>query len=117
MGQNSIFVNRAMPGVTISASGSYTTQAFDLNEIKPNGYFGLQVTVSGSGTCKFEYLCSIDGVNFVEPTGATDIASGVTTVTSALTSFTPAPCRYIKIKCTETGGANSVTVTAWLCIQ
>ena len=113
---NSVNVNKVINAQTIAANGSYSSPILDMNLFKANGYFSLQVTVTGSGTCKFEYLCSNDGENFVEPVGASDISSGVTAVTSAITSFTPIPCAYMRIKCTETGGANSVTVNAWLCI-
>ena len=116
MSTNNIAVNKCFSANTIAASGSLTTIIFDLNNFKPNGFYSLQVTVTRSGACKFEYLCSNDGENFVEPVGASDISSGVTAVSSAIISFSPVPCAYLRIKCTETGGANSVTVSAWLCI-
>jgi hypothetical protein len=113
---NTINVNKVIDNQTIAANGSYTSYAIDLNNLKPNGYYSLQVAVTGSGACKFEYLASNDGFLFAEPAGATDIGSGITATTIIIASFTPIPCAYLKIKCTETGGANTVTVNAWLCI-
>ncbi|KKK89483.1 hypothetical protein LCGC14_2732650, partial [marine sediment metagenome] len=99
-----------------------------------DGYFSLHVILTGSGTGKFEYLCSNDpgtanaSGNFVVPTvvGGSTAADIVTshTVTSgpssdgiALYEFLPVTCRYMKIRMSETGIANSITVTAWLGVQ
>jgi len=106
---------------TITASGTATSTATDLSNMA--GFFTIQVAVSGSGTCKIEYLLSNDGTNYLEPTSASDIATGVTATSGPGTdgkniySFSPEMAKYIKIKITETGGANTVTVTAWLAIQ
>lgn len=99
---------------TISASGSYTTDAYDCSELQ--GYFSLQWTVTGDGTMKAEVLTSNDGVNF------NDIESDITTSqtkTSGISgtnmdSFEVAPCNQIKIKFTETGGADTIAVAARL---
>jgi len=98
----------------ITASASLTSSVVSVNASR--GYFSLQYTVTGTGTCKFEYLCSNDGTTYAEPTDATDIASGVT-AGSGFVGFRPPPCKYLKVKCTETGGANAVTVTATLAVQ
>lgn len=110
--------------VTVAASGSSTSTAIDFGAIKrtwqPDGYFSIQVTLTGSGTAKFEYLISNDGVNFIEPTSASDIATGFTATSGPssdgkdLFEFSPEPCRYMKIKVTETGTSNSVVVTVTL---
>jgi len=108
---------------TILANGTSTSQGIDLNRHKVIGDFSLQVAVTGTGTCKFEYLMSNDGVTYLEPTSASDIASSITISSGPgsdgkdLYVFFPETARYIKIKCTETGASNSVTVTATLLIQ
>jgi len=99
---------------SIAASGNASSAA--INTLIAGGYFSLQYTVTGTGTCKFEYLCSNDGTTYAEPTDATDIASGVT-AGSGFVGFRPPLCKYLKVECTETGGANAVTVTATLAVQ
>lgn len=108
---------------TIAASGSFTTGEIQLDLEYIEGFFSLQVQVTGTGTCKFEYLLSNNNTDFFEPTGATDIAASITASSGPgsdgkdMYSFDPMIAKSLKIKCTETGGANSVTVTAWLAYQ
>jgi len=100
----------------LAASGTATSSAIDLNQFKARGYFGLQYTIAGSGTVKFEYQLSNNGVTFVEPAAAVDIGSSLTAGNGYL-SFAPACARYIQIVATETGGANGVTITGVLAVQ
>ena len=99
---------------TIAASGSYTTEAFDCSGL--NGFFALQWLVTGDGTMKAEVLVSIDGSTFLEIDA--DIITAQTKSTGIsgnnMTAFEVTPCNQFKIKFTETGGANSVAVTARL---
>jgi hypothetical protein len=101
---------------TISASGSYTSEAYDVTQLQ--GYFSLQWTVTGDGTMKAEVLSSNDGVTFHDLNA--DITSSQTKTTGGgsdgknMASFLVVPCNQIKIKFTETGGANSIAVTAYL---
>jgi hypothetical protein len=106
---------------TVAASGTYTSSAIRLGwgqdqKVQPRGFFSVQVNLSGSGTAKIEFLCSNDGITFAEPDGAVDIVSGMTAGTKFL-SFTPPVCQYLKIKATETGTSNSVTITARIAVQ
>ncbi len=113
-----------MNAVQISASGSFTTDAVDMRPYK-QGYRGVcsvSVVITGSGTGKIEYLVpttqtdnsDLGGLGgYVEPTGATDVGSGATVGSYAL-SFTPIPCDAFKLKVTETGGVNSITVTLYV---
>jgi len=100
----------------LTASGTSELQTYDLNAIKPEGYFSLQYTITGDGTVKFEYYLSNDGSTFVEPSTASDIGSGLTSG-SGLLQFEPEPARFMKIRATETGGASAATVTTVLMIQ
>jgi hypothetical protein len=114
----------ALTAKEIAASGTFTSVAIEpavligtqRAQLKANGYFAAQITVTGSGTIKVEYLCSNDGVTYVEPEGASDIVSGMTAGTKYV-AFQPPVSRYQKIKVTETGGASTATVTVILCIQ
>lgn len=99
---------------TIAASGSYTTDAFDCTEL--SGFFSLQWTVTGDGTMKAEVLVSNDGSTFLELDPDVTTAQTKTSGTGGvnMVDFDVTPCNQLKIKFTETGGANSVTVVARL---
>ena len=111
-----IRVTTTHSAVSVAASDSSTSAAIDLEQWRPTGYFTVYWVLTGTGTAKFEYLVSLDGTNYVEPSGASDIASGKT-AGSDIVSFTPVVAPYMKIKVTETGGANAVTATVYLCVQ
>ena len=109
--------------VTVAANDSEESVAIDLNADRPNGSFSIQVNITGDGTCKFEYLSSNDGVTYRKPSGADDIASSLTKTSGELSDgndffpFTPDFSEYIKIRCTETGTSDSVTITVILAYQ
>jgi len=44
---------------TIAKSANSTTDAIDLNKYRPEGYFSLQLTVTGTGTAKLSTCCRI----------------------------------------------------------
>ena len=120
---NEIYMKKVIDSVTIPASGSTTSDAIVLNKRANLGYFSIQVQMTGDGTAKFEYLLSDNGTDFMEPTGASDIATDITKTSGPgsdgkdMFSFNPMVCRSLKIRATETGGANSVTVTVWIVVQ
>jgi len=95
---------------TISASGSYTSDAFDCNQL--SGYFSLQWTVTGDGTMKAEVLTSNDGTTFNDVDSDIITAQAKTSGVSGtnMASFEVTPCNQLKIKFTETGGASSIAV-------
>lgn len=99
---------------TITASGTYTTDPMDASGL--NGNFSLQWTVTGDGTMKAEVLVSNDGVNFHDLD--TDITSGQTKSSGSsgtnMAAFDAVVCNQLKIKFTETGGAQSIIVAARL---
>ena len=110
---NRIEIYRFSSG-TIAANGTYTSDAINLQN--RTGIFSIHYTVGGTGTCKLEYLVSADGTTYVEPSTASDIATGKTAGNYA-DPFEPLLAPFIKIKATETGGANSITVVGHVCIQ
>lgn len=105
---------------TVAASGSYTSKPVSLQGLHEN--FSLYWEVTGDGTARFSYLGSPDGIHFVEDTG-TYIASSQTKTSGpgsdgkAMDDFAPWPCDSMKIKVAETGGAETITVTAILCMR
>jgi hypothetical protein len=106
---------KIMGGATaVSASRSYSATATTFDVENSQGYFSVQASATGSGTAKIEYLVSLDGTNFAEPSGASDILTGLTGASGVLTaSFQPPICKKIKIAVTETGGSSSITPTVY----
>ena len=108
---------------TIAAGGTSSSAAIDLDNLNAAGFFSLQVTLTGLGTAKIEYLLSNDGTNYLEPSSAADIvlahtvASGPAGDGKDIYSFSSEIAKNLKIKITETGAANTITVTATLAVQ
>jgi hypothetical protein len=107
---------------SITKNTNESTTAVDLRQIAQDGTFSIKYTVTGDGTCKFEYtVCdTIDGT-YLEPSGASDIASSITSSSGTSgtdwVSFSPILAPFMKIKCTETGTSNAVVVTLSLFTQ
>ena len=122
MGYPDIYTRRLFNAESITASGTSTSSALDLGTLAKNGYFSIQLTVSGSGTVKLEYLLSNDGQTFKEPSSGVDITStfGATSGPDSdgkdVIDFQPEPARWMKIKATEDGTAATAVVTAWIAI-
>ena len=123
MAYNDIYTRRLFNAESISASASSTSSAIDLGSYAHDGYFSIQLTVSGSGTVKLEYQLSNDGVTYKEPSNVPDITStfGATSGPDSdgkdVLTFRPALSRWLKIKATEDGGAAAAVVTAWIAIS
>jgi len=102
---------------TISASQSFTSKGITIPS--NHGDFSLYWEVSGDGTAKFEYEASADGQHFILDDTSSIVAdqtktSGPGSDGKDMVNFAPWPAEAIKIKCTETGTSNSITVSAWL---
>lgn len=104
-------------GQTIAASGSLTSDSFDLNKYRPDGYFAVQLKYTGSGTIALTYTMSNNDSTFAAPDGGGSIVTSLSAGTH-LYQFDPEPFRYIKIIATETGTSDdAVIVEAILSIQ
>ena len=200
MAQKMVNLSKFFNAEAISAGAvAYTDPVIDLAEWRPDGYYGIQVHLTGDGTLKMEWFISADGKNYLVPSGYDNVicqnftkttgshsievgdsvfifgASGMTeinqqtatiaataagTVTTdidssgysaytsggtvrpvakaadadavitGITKANPAvisvnrgrdwfrvtipPTPYLKIKATETGGANAIALNAWL---
>lgn len=108
----------------IAASGNAESSKIDLAAFGLDGYFGCQVTLTGDGTAKVQVGVSIDGTNFIYSDDAADDIITAHTKTSGpgsdgkdIYSFSPVTARWLKIKVTETGGGDSVTVTLDIAMQ
>lgn len=105
----------------IALSQSATSVAVNLRGAADDGIFGIQLKLTGDGIAKVEYLESYNSVDFVTPSGAIEIVTGFTKTSGTsgvdVITFEPEICPYMKIKVTETGGANSITVAIILTVQ
>lgn len=111
-------------GKVLTAGGTVNSEVINLERENAQGYFSLHIEVTaGTGTLKAEYQVSNNNTNFVEPTDAVDIfstfgiGSGPGTDGIDLYAFEPELAKYLRIKFTEDGGLQSVTFSAWLCVQ
>ena len=120
MNQAKVFTSAA-----IGASGTATSQAYDLQQLNASGFFSLDMTLVGDATIKCEYQTTSTVTNnvpsgFNEPISASDILTGFTKTSGSGSdgtssfSFAPIPARYLNILCTETGTSNSGTLTSVL---
>lgn len=89
-----------------------------------HGWFSLHVELSGDGTGKFQVAVSNNKTNYiVSATASDDIVtahtktSGPGTDGTQIYQFSAITAEWIKIKVTETGGANAIVVGAWLAIH
>jgi hypothetical protein len=103
--------------VTITASSDTTSDSVMLGYMhrKHSIYFA----VTGDGTLKIEYEATVDGISWVLM--STAVATGKTKTSGEqsdgvhLQELDMVPCESVRFKFSETGGVNSVTVTAILC--
>ena len=110
-----IFTEKIFDAVAIAKSGSSLSRVIDLTGV--DGYFSIQATITGDGSAKFELLLSNDGVDFIEPTSATDIATGHTKTSGPggdgkdiYRVLPPMVARFAKIRTTE-AGVNGIVAT------
>jgi len=102
----------------VSVAKSESVLSDEISASNVSGYFSLQWEISGDGTVKFEVLPSNNGTDFLDV--VEDIAVSQTKSTGPdsngknFASFYVPACLSFKVKVTETGGSNGVTVSAWL---
>ena len=111
----------AIDGETIAASGSYTSSAIDLSQVR--GYFSIQYTITGDGTVTLSYTLSNDGTTYLTPSGSSSIATGLTKTSGPggdgkdILPFTPPVAKFLKFVATETGTTDDAVVTLTYAIQ
>ena len=122
MSDNTINTRLIFAAETVTAGADSTTDAIDLKN-RPEGYFSLQVTLTGSGTAKIEYSLSNNGSDYLTPSTAEPIVTAHTATSGPgadgkdIYIFEPEMSKFLKIKVTETGGASSIVVTITLAVQ
>lgn len=113
--------HKLFDSITITASNAEESTSVKLHPYAANGFFSLQIGLTGNGTAKFEYEISNDDETYITQIATADqIVSGFIKTSGPgsdgkdIISFEPEPAEKMKIKCTETGGVDSVTITATL---
>jgi hypothetical protein len=98
--------------VTITAGGSYT-------QVRPfvslPSTVAQSVQVQGTGTSpnyKVEMLVSVNGVTYVKPETGGDLGTFTDANAHIMAVHVPLSVGH-KLKITELGGANSITIEAW----
>ena len=109
----------------VAKSGTAYSRIFDM--IKVAGNASLQIEVTGDGTAKIEWVGTNDEdaavAAFIKPNNASDIVTAFTKTDGPgadgkhIYAFDVSLIRRMVIKVTETGGVNSVTITAILALQ
>jgi hypothetical protein len=101
---------------TLAAGNNALSNPIDIRGI--DGYLSAGWVITGTGAVRFEILSCLDGTNYLDLSA--DIAAGQT-VTSGPdangkngASITTVPAPFIKIRMTETGGANAAVVSFFL---
>jgi len=109
---------------SIAASQNAVSSVIDLSAFSLDGFFGCQVALTGDGTAKVQWGVSIDGTNFIYSDAVSDDIVTAHTKTSGpgsdgkdIYQFSPTTARWLKIKVTETGGANGIVVTVDIAMQ
>ena len=121
--QNSTSIIKIFDAAVITAGGTALSDPIDIS--LSGGNFSLQLEVTGDGTIKAEKKLSNNDVDYLIPKGEEDtpLLTGVTKTSGPggdgklIVGFSSDVANQIKFLLTETGGADTVTVTGWLAVQ
>lgn len=118
LGQRPISTMEAFVDEVLALSGTADSVAIDLREIAQNYRFSVHYIITGTGTVKIEYLiCSTKDGTYLDigtDLGAT-LAAGSSILPFAANEPVLAP--WMKIRITEDGGVNGVTVSVNFNVQ
>lgn len=115
--------------VAIPFSSIRYSRPINLKVEKLNGFFSLQLGVTGDGTVKAEYLLSnepkpsttLTDADWVTPSSASDIVTAHTKTSGTsgvdLYSFSPPLANHMALKFTNTSSSAAATINATLAIQ
>ncbi|OEU68462.1 MAG: hypothetical protein BBJ57_07230 [Desulfobacterales bacterium PC51MH44] len=116
--QRPMSLTKAFEGEVLIASGTADSEPIDLREIAQNFNFSVHYIITGTGTLKIEYLiCSTKDGTYLDI--GTDIGATLGAGSSILpfAADEPVLAPWMKIRITEDGGANGVTVDVNLNVQ
>ena len=100
---SALFTNEA-----VTASGTITSTAVELEHIVAENNYSLAMAPTGSGVFNVAYQVSYDNTNWATPSTASNIKTGLTAsgTTLDILSFTPVLAPYLRFTVTETLGAS-----------
>lgn len=109
-----IFTNQSIAGRGISDSDPWQIKLFAIN-----GFFSVNLKVTGTGAVELSYLLSHDGVTYLPPSSAASIVAGFTSSSGTsgqdIFSFSPEIAPWIKIRAiNRSAAASTVVANAWL---
>ena len=117
----SIFTEKIFDEETIAAGGTSLSRAIDLSQAGES--VSIQIELTGDGTAKVEWIGSNDGVEFIKPNNASDIVTNFTKSSGPgsdgkhIYGFSISLVKFMKIKITETGLANAITITVTIAVM
>jgi len=127
---NNLRMLKMISNKTIAASGVYTSKPYDVSAKKLIGNITVHLKVTGTGTMKLEWSQSNSfdpqensTGTFVLPVSGSEITNSFTVTSGSgsdgedLINIPLFNSQYFKLIATETGGANSVVVDAWVSLQ
>jgi len=105
---------KVFDSIKVKAGTSNSTSAVYVGD--GQGNFSIQYDITGPGNLRIEYLLSLNGSTWLEPSGASDISANATNATSPnIVSFSPELSETMKIKVTEISTSDNVTsLDLWL---
>jgi hypothetical protein len=104
----------------VSAGASLLSGAINLGQWTDiMGYFSLQVGLTGTGTGKFQWAASANNSDFYISSDASDdiVTAHIAATGVKIYQFSPITSQWLKLKVTETGGANGITIAGYLTIH
>ena len=114
---NDVVVKKIFNSQTVAASGTADSSIYDIGAESWNRTYSMQIYVTGaSASITASCLQSNNKSNFIGASGVSAICSnypGAADSDYAIYSFSPVTARFMKIRLTETNGAEA-TVTAWM---
>lgn len=117
-----VFSAQKTTGTSSAVQLQNTQNIFELSQ---GAAFAIQVfeaATNAAGDWTFTYSCSIDGTNFVTPSGASAIKAnyvfngGPGTDGHDLYAFSPEPCAWLKIIATRNSGTIAGGIDVWLIV-
>lgn len=106
---------------TVGAGTSETSRVVQLQNAQANGFFSIQLTMTGDGSLALVYEVTVDGTNWLTPTGATSLETAFLKTSGPggdgkdIVAFAPELATAIRFKATAAG--DSLVLTATLAFQ
>jgi hypothetical protein len=105
------------------ATSAVITDTIDLSRFNVEGFFSLQIKLTGTGNVDVIWAASNDGVNFITPAATDDIfsafgpSSGPGSDGIDIASFDPLLAKFLKFTATGQGAGAITLIHCTLAIQ